>query len=60
VISVEQNRPCPLCGRPLQRYPRYYYCFRCSKQFRERLFGRLEEIPPTIGSDQKKAMGGKW
>ena len=49
--------PCPKCGQPLEQYPKYFYCFRCSAQFKKGLFGKLKEVTRTIEKDQQKAMG---
>ena len=53
------GRACPNCGEPLSEYPKYFYCWACSKQFKAGFFGKLKEIPRTIEEDAKKAMGGK-
>jgi hypothetical protein len=49
---------CPECGEMLHDYSKYLYCFRCSKQFKRRFFGKgLKEVTNTIQRDQMKAMG---
>ena len=50
------DETCPNCGEPLKRYPDYFYCFRCSKQYKKKFFGGLKEVKNTLQSDQKKAM----
>lgn len=45
---------CPNCGEELHVYPRYLYCFRCSKQFVRRLFGGVKEVRNTLRADQRK------
>jgi hypothetical protein len=48
---------CPDCGEPLNDYKKYLYCFRCSKQYKRKLFGKgLKEMENTIQKDQMKAM----
>ena len=49
--------PCPYCSNPLTKYPEYFYCYRCSKQFKKGLLGKLKEVPRTIEQDQQRAMG---
>jgi len=48
--------PCPNCKQPLSAYPRYFYCWACSKQFKKGLLGKLREVPRTIEEDGKRAM----
>ncbi len=48
---------CPNCSAALTEYPNYLYCYRCSSQFKKRLFGGLKEVKNTLRSDQRKAMG---
>jgi hypothetical protein len=49
---------CPLCEEILNDYGKYLYCFRCSKQFKRKLFGKgLKQMERTIETDQRKAMG---
>ncbi|MGA1792656.1 MAG: hypothetical protein ACMUHM_01780 [Thermoplasmatota archaeon] len=48
---------CPVCGERLHDYSKYLYCFRCSKQFKRKLFGSgLKEVENTIQRDQNKAI----
>jgi hypothetical protein len=49
--------PCPFCANPLYKYPQYYYCYSCSKQFKTNVLGQLKEVQNTIQQDQKKALG---
>jgi hypothetical protein len=49
---------CPECGEGLYDYSKYLYCYRCSKQFKRKKFGKgLKEVANTIQEDQQKAMG---
>lgn len=49
---------CPACGEPLSDYKKYLYCFRCSKQFKRKFLVKgLKEVPNTLQSDQRRAMG---
>jgi hypothetical protein len=48
---------CPKCSVELTEYPDYMYCYRCSSQFKRRLFGGLKEVRNTLSRDQNKAMG---
>ena len=51
------DHKCPYCDNILNRYERYLYCFSCSRQFRERLFGRgVKEVENTIMKDQEMSM----
>ncbi len=50
------NKPCPFCSNELTKYPDYLYCFKCSKQFKKGLFGKLKEVEPTLQQDQEKAL----
>jgi hypothetical protein len=51
------GEPCPQCGEPLKDYTKYLYCFRCSSQFKRKLFGKgLKRVENTIQRDQMKAM----
>lgn len=50
---------CPSCGEDLNDYGKYLYCFRCSRQYKRKLFGKgLKEMERTIEKDQRKAMNG--
>lgn len=49
---------CPVCSERLQDYDKYLYCFRCSKQFKRKIFGKgLKEVTNTIQKDQRRSMG---
>ena len=48
---------CPACSQPLSKYPEYYYCYKCSKQFKKAFFGKFKEVPNTLQADQNMAMG---
>ena len=48
---------CPACSQPLSKYPEYYYCYKCSKQFKKAFFGKFKEVPNTLQADQNRAMG---
>ena len=51
------SEECPFCRIPLNEYPDYLYCFRCSRQFKRRLFGKgLKEVKRTIEDDQRNAL----
>ncbi len=48
---------CPQCGEILKDYSKYLYCYRCSSQFKRKLFGKgLKKVENTIQRDQRKAM----
>jgi hypothetical protein len=48
---------CPACGQGLYDYSKYLYCYRCSKQYKRKFFGKgLKEVTNTIQKDQQKAM----
>jgi hypothetical protein len=47
---------CPICSQALSKYPDYYYCYKCSKQFKKKMFGGFKEVPNTLQADQRKAM----
>ena len=48
---------CPHCKVEMSEYPKYLYCYRCSRQFKRKLFGGIKEVENTIANDQRKAMG---
>ncbi len=49
---------CPNCETSLTEYGKYLYCYRCSKQYKRKFFGKgLKEMERTIEKDQQKAMG---
>ena len=50
------NVKCPNCGENLSKYPDYFYCWACSKQFKKTFFGKIKEVPRTIEQDAQKAM----
>ncbi|MFO8050305.1 MAG: hypothetical protein R6V01_01230 [Thermoplasmatota archaeon] len=55
---MTDNR-CPKCGEPLIDHGKYFYCYRCSCQFKRRLFGNgLKEVKNTLQKDQREAMKG--
>ncbi|MEA3559988.1 MAG: hypothetical protein U9R75_12115 [Candidatus Thermoplasmatota archaeon] len=48
---------CPECGELLTDHRKYLYCYRCSKQFKRKVFRKgLKEVTNTLQGDQRKAM----
>lgn len=57
-VIVMPRETCPVCGEPLNDYRKYLYCFRCSRQYKRKIFGKgLKEVDNTLQEDQRKAIG---